>query len=595
VGSIRFEGVRSVSEGALKKVLKTKSRSWIAFWRERPLLRQDFLRADTRTIELFFARSGFLDARASARVERSESSNLVRVVFSVEEGPLTRVRAVTWSGAALFPEQRLAEEIETRPAEPMDPVRLEVDEERLGLLYADHGRFPRIAASWTRDSLAADVHFLLDEGPAYTVGTIDISGVQKVDTFAVRRELLLEPGRVFRREDHLRSIERLYASSLFQVVDVAPTAVDTVRAVVDLGVGVRERKHKRVEGGVGLSSRDGFRLVGSWANLNLSGRGNRVNASASVWFSGLGGTETRVSYTEPWILGVRVATQLGAFLNQSRLNFRNAPYTERTYGPNLSFLREVGRFTKFLFSAEANWSDAISTPDLPPDELESFRDKYFTTRLVFAPSYDFRDDKFDARRGQFHYASAELGNLLSGADDDFFKLGVSGGWHFPRGDRSSLSYRLQLSRMWPFADATQALAAVPASELYRTGGSASVRGYAELELAGADGEGGVLLAVTNLEYRFPVWGVLSGAVFADGGNAWARITDFHLDQVVPPSPGTVLDPNQLRWSAGGGLRLSSPVGPLRLDLGYRLYRDSRDLQPDPPSRLGVSLSFGQVF
>lgn len=599
VGSIRFEGVRSVDRGSLEKVLKTKTRSWIAFWRERPLLRQDFLRADVRTVELYYARNGYLDARAVSRVERTEGSNVVTVVYTVQEGARTLVRSLAWSGATRFPTARLEQEILTRPGEPMDPVRVEVDEDRLGVFYAEHGHFPAVRGSWTRDSLAADVHYELDEGPAYTVGEITVDGLDRVDTFAVRRELLLRSGSVFRRSDLLHSIERLYASTLYQIVDVAPSAVDTTTAVVDLRVGVRERKHRRVEGGVGVSSRDGFRLLGSWANVNLSGRGNRLDADASVWFSGLGGTETRVSYTEPWLFGVRVAGQVGVFLNQAKLNFRGAPYTERNYGPNLSLLREIGRFTRLLFSAEAKWSDAISTPDLPPAELTDFREEYFTTRLLFSPSYDFRDNRFDARSGQFHYATIELGNPFSGTRDGFSKFGLSGGWHFPVGERSSISYRLQVSRMWPFPDAFSALAAVPASELYRTGGSASVRGYAELELAGADSTGGLIQLVTNLEYRFPVWGVLSGALFVDGGNTWSRVTDFRTDQLVPPSPGTILDDNQMRWTSGGGLRLASPVGPLRVDLGYRLYRDERDVNPrpneEPPSRFGLAFSFGQVF
>ncbi len=595
VEAIRFEGVRSVKVSSLEKVLKTRTRSWIAFWRERPLLRQDFLRADTRNIELFYARSGLLAARAAARVERPEGSSRTTVIYTVQEGPRTLVRSITWAGNRRFSDERLAKEVLTRAGDPINPVQIELDQDRLAVLYADDGYFPVVDGGWKQEGLAADVGFTIREGPQHRVGTIAIEGVQKVDTFAVRRELLLHPGDVFRRDEVVRSIERLYASSLFQVVDFSPARVDTVGSIVDLLVALRERKHKRVEGGVGISSRDGFRVLGSWSNLNLSGHGNRLNASASVWFSGLGGTETRVSYTEPWILDLRVAAQLGAFLNQAKLNFHDQPYTERNYGPNLSFLREVGRFTRLLLSAEAKWSKALSTPDLPPEELTSFRTDYFTTRLLFTPSYDDRDNKFDARDGQFHIGTVELGNLFSGADDDFYKLVASGAWHVRTGERSSISLRLQAGRMWPFPDATAALAAVPASDLFRTGGSSSVRGYAELELAGADGVGGLVQVISNVEYRFPIAGILSGAVFVDGGNVWARPTDLHLDQLAPARPGTVLDANQMRWSSGGGLRLASPVGPLRLDLGYRLYRDERDLEPDAPSRTAFSFSFGQVF
>ena len=595
VREIRFEGVHSVDKGALRKVLKTKARSRFAFWRERPLLRQDFLRADVRNLELSYARSGFLDATASARVERREGTSLVTVVYTVEEGRRTRVRSVTWSGSFQFSDEALDEQILTRVGDPMNPIQLRTDQDRIATLYADRGHFPAVRSTWSRDSLAADVHFQIEEGIPYTVGDIRVEGVQSVDTFAVRRELLVHHGALFRRDEVLRSIERLYGSGLFQVVDFSPTRVDTVNGVVDLRLDLRERKHKRVEGGVGVSSRDGFRVLGSWSNLNLSGRGNRLTASASVWFSGLGGTESRVTYTEPWIFGLRLTGQAGLFVNQSRLLFRGAEYTERNYGPTVSVLREVGRYTRLVLSSEAKWSHALTSPNLPPEELVSFRDDYFTTSVSFATSYDDRDNKFDARRGQVHRGAIEVGNILSGADDGFYKLGATGGWHIGTSERSCVSVRLQLGRMWPFPDADAALRAVPASDLFRTGGSSSVRGYAELELAGADDLGGLLEMVTNVEYRFPLVSVFSGALFVDGGNVWSRPTEWKLDQLIPPEPGTVLDENQLRWSAGGGVRLGSPVGPLRFDLGYRLYRDARDLESDPPSRLGFSFSFGQVF
>lgn len=595
VKEIRFEGVHSVDRGTLRKVLKTKARSRFAFWRERPLLRQDFLRADVRNLELSYARNGFLDASAEARVERDEESNLVAVVYTVVEGRQTRVRSLTWAGSFQFTDEHLSDKILTRVGEPMNPIQLANDQDRIAALYADRGHFPAVRAEWTRDSLAADVRFTVAEGRAYSVGEIRVEGVQTVDTFAVRRELLVHEGELFRRDEVLRSVERLYGSSLFQVVDFSPARIDTLHGVVDLKLDLRERKHKRIEGGVGVSSRDGFRVVGSWSNLNLSGRGNRLNASASVWFSGLGGTETRVSYTEPWIFGVRLSGQVGAFVNQSRLLFRGAEYTERNYGPTVSVLREVGRYTRLVLSSEAKWSHALTTPNLPPEDLEIFREDYFTTSVSFATSYDDRDDKFDARRGQVHRAAVEVGNILSGARDDFYKFGATGGWHIGTGERSCVSVRIQVGRMWPFADADAALRAVPASDLFRTGGSSSVRGYAELELAGADSLGGLMEMVTNVEYRFPIVSILSGALFVDGGNVWSRPTEWKFDQLIPPKPGTVLEENQMRWSAGGGVRVSSPVGPLRLDLGYRLYREPDDLLADPPSRLGFSFSFGQVF
>ena len=64
------------------------------------------------------------------------------------------------------------------------------------------------------------------------------------------------------------------------------------------------------------------------------------------------------------------------------------------------------------------------------------------------------------------------------------------------------------------------------------------------------------LALLNAEWRFPIAGAFGGSVFVDGGNVWREIGDFESDQV--------------RWGAGAGLRWLSPVGPLRVEIGWKL-------------------------
>ncbi|WP_320667086.1 BamA/TamA family outer membrane protein [Prochlorococcus sp. MIT 1307] len=115
---------------------------------------------------------------------------------------------------------------------------------------------------------------------------------------------------------------------------------------------------------------------------------------------------------------------------------------------------------------------------------------------------------------------------------------------------------------------------LPPYEAFCLGGSSSVRGWNNCDLAvGRNfGEGSV-------EYRFPVWKLLSAAFFVDGA------TDFGSQNAVPGKPGKLLGKNGSGFSPGAGLIVNTPIGPLRLE-GAK-----RDFDGDWRFNLGVGWKF----
>ena len=87
--------------------------------------------------------------------------------------------------------------------------------------------------------------------------------------------------------------------------------------------------------------------------------------------------------------------------------------------------------------------------------------------------------------------------------------------------------------------------------------------------------GGEALLVLNEEWHFPIWRRLRGELFLDAGNVYQTISDF--------------DPTDLRSSAGAGLRLDTPIGPIRVEYGWKL-----DRKPDE-SPGEIIFSIGTVF
>ena len=205
--------------------------------------------------------------------------------------------------------------------------------------------------------------------------------------------------------------------------------------------------------------------------------------------------------------------------------------------------------------------------------------------------FDRRDDPVDPTRGWSVQAQYERAFPMLAADADFSKLFGQATSYLRLGRAGVLATALRAGAIRPYAEpqdpGLDRMDAVPAAELFYAGGRTTHRAFARDEL-GIPGQtlfvesgkdpvplGGGLLALVNVEWRFPVFGALGGELFADGGNLWRHPRDF--------------DASQARWGLGAGLRWSSPVGPLRLEVGWKLEREPWE---DP---YVWSISLGNAF
>ncbi len=103
---------------------------------------------------------------------------------------------------------------------------------------------------------------------------------------------------------------------------------------------------------------------------------------------------------------------------------------------------------------------------------------------------------------------------------------------------------------------------LPPYEAFCLGGSNSVRGWNDCDLAV-----GRSFTEATIEYRFPIWNIIAGELFVDGG------TDLGSQGNVPGKPGDILDKPGSGFSVGSGLIVTTPVGPLRLEVATQDFTD----------------------
>ena len=604
VEAVKIEGNRALSTGTIKKVVRTGAGSFLGL-ASLPLYRPDFLRADQINIQNLYARRGYLDARVSASADSGSGPGRVIVRYHVTEGVRVDVAAVFVDSTAEFTPDELRHVLGTHVGRPYDPVQVTIDRSALADRFADHGYFPVVKSDVHRDSASVTVRFSIAPGVPYHVGAVTVTGVAEIDTGAVRREILFSPGDRYAQKRLTQSSERLYQTGLFQSVELVPTQTDSVNGVVDLAARVRERKPRFVDGGVGTGTVERVRLSAQWGDRNLDGTGRSLTASGNFGYNradttNLFRTREELAYGEPWFLGTRTHGRVAASVEHGFEQVSTRIYLQQAYGLSFGLSRELtNQHARVSLTLDNTWTTK-STVIRPDSTDTTFFIAPYIRRWTLAFDQDRRDDPINPRIGVLTHAAVEAAGSQAGGEGRYLKYELLEAGLAPQGSRGAVGARARFGLITSLGSGPSGdfgvVDRVPVTDRFLMGGASSVRGYHENGIDDG-GNGGRALLNLNLEWRFPLKGVLSGATFLDGGNVWRALEEIKLERLVRANGvrGSFGEAD-MHWSAGAGVRLRTPVGPMRLDYGFRLAAsESERLNDRAPVRGSFQFSLGQLF
>ncbi len=498
---------------------------------------------------------------------------------------------------------------------------------------------------------AVDVTFHVEPGVDCTIGEISVQGSEHVPEYMIRDELEMESGRPFKASDLNDTRRNLFALGAFSVVKVNPVYQAEDPAVVPVRVELAETRFRRLRlgGGVGVESgqSDAHVSVG-FEHVNLMERlieldldtevgaaviatydsiasGEGFQKWAPVVDSSLGLTFPRI-FGQGWTMKQELAYEMGLESGYTFFQPSWQPSVARSFRPGKGTRRELGELT-FTTAYQLSYFDFLEL-DVDLSTVESSRlgldlaAPYILSYAEEAAVWDLRDDPLFTTRGL--YAAASLG--MAGGFIGEGGAPLFGKYDFVKayGDLRSYTSLAPLLRMeggltlatrlaggfaQPIGSGDRA--SVPYAERFRVGGGNTVRGWVSDQLGpricerapidrGLEGTaqdrfyspvtadhscaepipiGGQVYALGSLELRKPVaWG-MSVVGFFDIGMAWADWASMREQLPLP--------------SAGGGIRYKTPVGPVRLDFGYRLDHDARF--DDPYRRWNLHFSLSEAF
>jgi outer membrane protein insertion porin family len=650
VRRVEIHGNGSVGEGTLKKLLRTRGRGGFPFFRSRPL-RPDYIRFDRLALQDYYRRHGFVEARVdSVPLRFHDKGSEAEVHFYLTEGPRARVRTVRFEGAGPVPEDRLRKVLELKAGDPLDIPKQDLSREAVHNEYAERGYI----AAVVRDSLEVDtsgvgIVYRIAPGPATRLDSIRVEGTSVTKPRFVKREFTVGRGDLLKRSKLLRSQQRIYDTGFYSDVRFDRSDVDSATQSADVIVDVRERKMGWIDMGVGYGTVDQLRLTTQIGQRNLWRDGVRLVATGLLGVRvkksaqlddafpfvklyprnlRLGDSRIDASLTRPWNLGLRVAATVGGYAEHIRPASSGdqefPPY--RAYGGSgaLSYDFALHTHSRFSYEHRNVVSDTTNLLSTSGAEIQS----YTINRIVGSLERDTRDNPFDPRYGtDLLGTSSFVGGALSGSAQFLKHTGTAVAF-LPVNAATTAAFRIRLGAINPQAAERAApgtsrnpIALIPLEERFFLGGANTLRGYGENELGtrvvvdskgkrvidpatqtaeNPEGEwfppfriGGRILILLNAEIRRRLFGPFGAEAFLDGGNVWERPTDIHLSNLL--SFGDRAGYNDMRYTAGLGLRFATPLGPLRLDYGWKL-RMARPDQPDPATSRGeFHFSVGQAF
>ncbi len=396
-----------------------------------------------------------------------------------------------------------------------------------------------------------------------------VKGNVKTKDYVITREMKLKKGQPFNARAARRSMQRVYNLGYFEDVNIKlnpgrePNAVEVEISVIEMNTGTFGI-------GAGYSNADGFVGMISIGDKNFRGIGDKINIR---WeFGGEDNKNYDFSYTRPWIDSKETSATLNLYDITNEYADYNidgneiARYDKKRRGQELTFSRKTNnefisnyitiKNRDDIYRGEADGyegdSDQYYEPQfnqsgkyddswMPSDFHDRRKENFGTTRsITLGRVYDSRDNVFDPHEGKRMGYSVEWAGGLGG-DFDFTKWTADWRYYYRAGGESVWALNL---------GAGYASGSMPLSQRFTMGGSDTLRGYEDDQFRGNS------MLKATLEYRFPIVKKVQGVLFTDNGYAWDKRHEDHFDLGL------------IKNSYGAGLRINSPLGPVKLDYGY---------------------------
>jgi outer membrane protein insertion porin family len=597
IKKINIIGNKVFSDSDLQDQIKLSTPGWFTWYSKSDQYSKQKLAGDIETLRSFYLNRGYLEMQVeSTQVSISPDKKDIYITINLIEGQKFTVAGIKLDGEMLGREKELQDLVTLKKGdaysgEKMNETTRKISERMgvFGYAFANVNASPEI----NREKNEVTFTIFVDPGKRVYVRRINIGGNDRTRDEVIRREFRQFESSWYEGDKIKLSRDRLGRLGFFTDTNVDTLEVAGAPDQVDLNVKVVEKPTGNVMIGAGFSSSEKLTLTGSINQANAFGTGNNIGISVNT--SRVYRT-VAIQHTNPYFTEDGVSRTTEVFLRTSRppLYLTDINYKVVTKGGNVSFgipftefdrvflgagiedttvdtySNSPSRYREFVFN---NTQSGAFDPLSSTDGVGSAHTTAFP--LTAAWQRDNRDSALIPTRGRYRRANLEVSPVGSST---YYRTTYQDQYFIPlnQSNTATLALNGEINYGGALGDN-----AYPIFKNYFAGGIGTVRGYQAGSLSVSARSRGLgdtrfnlpiggsarLIMNAELQMPFPGTGV-------DRSLRWFTFLD--AGQVFSPEDGQRINLSDLRYSTGLGLSWISPVGPLKISLGYPMNPQSFD-------------------
>lgn len=586
IKNIEITGNKAFGRTRLLDEMRQSPTGWFSWYTQANVYNEGLLKNDLETVRNLYLEKGYINFKfKDAQTTISDDKKRVDVRLDLDEGERFKFGNIVLSGNLLDKQAEIEKLIKIKANQDWYSVTAMATMNRAIVdLFAKYGYANVVLKPDVRTRTQAktsnsdkeiehfaDINLNIEPGQRVYVRQINVQGNDKTRDEVIRREVR-QMEQSWYDPDKLRlSEERLNRLGYFDNANIDVAPLKNNPDMVDVNVNVNERPTGQFNIGAGYSSTDKLVLQTSIKQDNVLGTGTSVGLDLNTSKSN---RTIALSHVDPYVSvdGISRSTDVYYRTSKPLYSSGDEEFKIKTAGGSMRFGVPFSEFDNVYFGLGYENNKLELTPNSPnsyQDYVSKVGKSTNSLPITIGWGRDSRDSSVIPNKGRYQQASLELGLPIDNVK--YYRLSYQHQYYLPLSRYFTVAFNTELVYGQGYSGKPY-----PVFKNLFAGGIGSVRGYDTSSLGPRDSkgqiEGGSTKIVQNMEVILPLPGTgidktLRVFAFVDAGNVYKEgFKNIKLS-----------GENGLRYSYGLGISWISPIGPLKIGVGYPIKKRAGDV------------------